>query len=103
MDARLNVFAVFDLTEGDAHVIRNAGGCVTDDVIRSLAVSQSLGGTREVVLLHHEDCAAVADPEDDLRRCLARLRRATLLPHTGAIRGFVYEMGGSLRESRPEE
>jgi carbonic anhydrase len=103
MDARLNVFAIFGLTEGDAHVIRNAGGCVTDDVLRSLAVSQSLGGTREIVLLHHEDCAAVADPGDDLRRCLARLSRTTLLPHTGAIRGFVYEIGGSLRESHPEE
>jgi carbonic anhydrase len=103
MDARLNVFAIFGLAEGDAHVIRNAGGCVTDDVIRSLAVSQSLGGTREIVLLHHEDCAAVSDPGDDLRRCLATLRRATLLPHTDAIRGLVYEAGGALRESRPQE
>lgn len=83
-------------------MIRNVGGCVTDDVIRSLAVSQSRGGTREIVLLHHEDCAAVADPADDLRRCLARLRRARL-PHTDAIRGFVYEVGGALRESLPEE
>src|SRR3954471_8512536 len=74
MDARLNVFAVFGLTEGDAHVIRNAGGCVTDDAIRSLAVSQRAGGTREILLLHHEDCAAVALPEADLRRCLDRLR-----------------------------
>jgi carbonic anhydrase len=103
MDARLNVFAIFGITEGDAHVIRNAGGCVTNDALRSLAVSQRLGGIREVVLLHHEDCAAVADPYDDLRRCLGRLRTTRLIPRTDAIRGFVYELGGSLRETRLEE
>jgi carbonic anhydrase len=103
MDARLNVFAIFGLGEGDAHVIRNAGGCVTDDAIRSLAVSQRLGGTREIVLLHHEDCAVVADPDEDLRRCLRRLRAAGVLPYQDAIRGFVYELGGSLCETRLEE
>ncbi|GAA2070330.1 beta-class carbonic anhydrase [Actinomadura alba] len=103
MDARLNVFAIFGLAEGDAHVIRNAGGCVTDDAIRSIALSQRVGGTREVVLLHHEDCAAVADPEADLRRCLGRLKSTFLLPHTDAIRGFLYEAGGALRETHPEE
>jgi carbonic anhydrase len=103
MDARLNVFAIFGLAEGDAHVIRYAGGCVTDDAIRSIALSQRVGGTREVVLLHHEDCAAVADPEADLRRCLGRLKSTFLLPHTDAIRGFLYEAGGALRETHPEE
>jgi carbonic anhydrase len=103
MDARLNVYAIFGLGEGDAHVIRNAGGCVTDDALRSLAVSQRLGGTREVVLLHHEDCAVVADPDEDLRRCLRTLHTSCLLPHKDAIRGFVYELGGSLRETRLEE
>ncbi|MBC6463279.1 beta-class carbonic anhydrase [Actinomadura sp. HBU206391] len=103
MDARLNVFAIFGLAEGDAHVIRNAGGCVTGDAIRSIALSQQVGGTREVVLLHHEDCAAVPDPETDLRRCLGRLRSTFLLPHTDAIRGFLYEAGGVLRETHPEE
>ena len=103
MDARLNVFAIFGLAEGDAHVIRNAGGCVTDDAIRSVALSQRAGGTREVVLLHHEDCAAVADPEPDLRRCLSLLKSSTLLPYTDSVRGFLYESGGTLREIRTEE
>jgi carbonic anhydrase len=103
MDARLNVFAVFGLAEGDAHVIRNAGGCVTDDAIRSLAVSQRVGGTREILLLHHEDCAAVADPEGDLRRCLGRLRGTRLLPYTDAVRGYLYEASGGLREIHSKE
>jgi carbonic anhydrase len=97
MDGRLNVFSIFGLAEGDAHVIRNAGGCATGDAIRSLALSQELG-TREVVLLHHEHCAAVADPDEDLARCLGVLRTASGLPYTGAIRGFVYELGAGLRE-----
>jgi carbonic anhydrase len=103
MDARLNVFAIFGLAEGDAHVIRNAGGCVTDDAIRSIALSQRVGRTREIVLLHHEDCAAVPDPQTDLRRCLDRLRSTFLLPRADAIRGFLYEADGTLRETRPEE
>jgi carbonic anhydrase len=98
MDGRLNVFSIFGLAEGDAHVIRNAGGCATGDAIRSLALSQRECGTREVVLLHHENCAAVSDPDEDLARCLRVLRAASELPYTGAIRGFVYELGGGLRE-----
>jgi carbonic anhydrase len=103
MDSRLNMFAIFGLAEGDAHIIRNAGGCVTPDVIRSLSISQRLGGTREIMLLHHENCAAVADAEGDLRRCLSRLKSTFLLPYTDVIRGFVYEAGGALREICPEE
>jgi carbonic anhydrase len=103
MDARLNMFAIFGLAEGDAHIIRNAGGCITPDVIRSLSISQRIGGTREIVLLHHENCAAVADPEGDLRRCLSRLMSTFLLPHTDALRGFIYEVGGALRQICPEE
>ncbi|MGW3247494.1 carbonic anhydrase [Streptomyces sp. NPDC001070] len=102
MDARLGVETMFGLRPGDAHVIRNAGGCVNDDTLRSLRLSQLRGGTREIVLVHHEDCAALSDPADDLRACMARLRAGTELPHTELVRGFLYTRGGALREIRPE-
>jgi carbonic anhydrase len=125
MDARMNVYALLGLREGDAHVIRNAGGVVTDDVIRSLAISQRLLGTEEVVLIHHTGCGmmsftdeefsaeleaetgtrpawspeAFTDLEDDVRESIARVRASPFLPAKDAVRGFVYEVEtGRLRE-----
>jgi len=125
MDARLEPAALFGLREGDAHVIRNAGGVVTDDVIRSLTISQRLLGTREVIVIHHTDCVMTkfsaaelrdaiesetgvrprfamktfADLEGQVRRSVARLRESPFLPHKQAIRGFVYDVAtGRLRE-----
>jgi carbonic anhydrase len=103
MDARLAVEAMFGLRPGDAHVIRNAGGCANDDTLRSLRVSQLRGGTREIVLVHHEDCAAVSDPAADLAVCARRIRTSRELPHTEAVRAFVYTRGGALREIRPDD
>ena len=124
MDSRLDTSALLGISEGDAHVIRNAGGVVTDDVIRSLVISQRLKGTREIMLIHHTDCGALAftdseikdeieeetgvrpafalgsfsDLEDDVRQSIARLQASPFLPHTDAIRGFVYEVDtGRLR------
>ncbi len=125
MDARLDVAALLGLTEGDAHVIRNAGGVVTDDVIRSLVISQRLLGTREIVLIHHTDCGmmsfrdddlkasieaetgirpafameAFGDLEGDVRQSIARIKASPFIPTKDAIRGFVYQVEtGSLRE-----
>jgi carbonic anhydrase len=125
MDARLETGALLALVEGDAHVIRNAGGVVTDDVIRSLTISQRLLGTREIMLIHHTDCGmltftdaevkdaieaevgirpsfaleAFADVDADVRQSIARIRANPLIPHTDAVRGFVYEVEtGRLRE-----
>jgi len=70
MDARLNVYAVLGLAEGEAHVIRNAGGVVTDDEIRSLAISQRLLGTREIILIHHTDCGMLTFTDDDFRAAI---------------------------------
>jgi carbonic anhydrase len=125
MDARLETGALLALVEGDAHVIRNAGGVVTDDVIRSLTISQRLLGTREIMLIHHTDCGmltftdaevkdaieaevgirpsfaleAFADVDSDVRQSIARIRANPLIPHTDAVRGFVYEVEtGRLRE-----
>jgi len=125
MDARLNPYGLFGLTEGDAHVIRNAGGVVTDDVVRSLAISQRLLGTSEVVLVHHTDCGmrtftdddfrgqiyeetgirphwaaeAFADPAADVRQSIARIKASPFLPHKEQVRGFVYDDGtGALAE-----
>ncbi len=125
MDARLRIDAMLGLSEGDAHVIRNAGGIVTDDVIRSLTLSQRLLGTREVMLIQHTDCgltdledAEVADTierdtgvrppfalgafpdlEANLRLSIGRVTASPFLPHRDAVRGFVYEVGtGRLRE-----
>ncbi|MCM2422517.1 carbonic anhydrase [Streptomyces sp. RKAG293] len=101
-DARLGVGTMSGLRPGDAHVIRNAGGCVNDDTLHSLRLSQTVGGTSEILLVHHEDCAALGDPADDLRACLIRLRDNQELPHTDVVRGFVSTRGGAPREIRPE-
>ena len=125
MDARLNPYGMLGLNEGDAHVIRNAGGVVTDDVIRSLLISQRLLGTREVVLVHHTDCGmltfrdddvkaavqadtglkppfaleAFGDLDEDVRQSIARIKASPFVPDKGSIRGFVYDVGsGELRE-----
>jgi carbonic anhydrase len=125
MDARLSVYGMLGLTEGDAHVIRNAGGVVTDDAIRSLAISQRLLGTQEIILIHHTDCGmltftddefrsaiekdtgikpawaseAFPDLDADVRQSIARIKASPFIPHTGAVRGFVYEVeSGRLRE-----
>jgi carbonic anhydrase len=125
MDARLHVSKILGLNEGDAHIIRNAGGAVTDDAIRSLAISQRLLGTREIVLIHHTDCgmlsftddefrgqiqaetgvrpewAAEAFPnlDDDVRQSMARIKASPFIPHKESVRGFVYEVeSGKLRE-----
>ena len=125
MDARLDVSAAVELRNGDAHVIRNAGGVITDDVIRSLTLSQRALGTREIVLLHHTRCGLQGvdedgfrrqlaeevgvtpswsldgfdDVEEDVRQSMRRLRMSPFLPHKDHIRGFVYEVEtGLLRE-----
>jgi carbonic anhydrase len=125
MDARLNVYGLLGLNEGEAHVIRNAGGAVTDDVIRSIAISQRLLGTEEIVLIHHTDCGmltftddefkagieketgirpewaaeAFAELDGDVRQSIARLKASPFIPKKDAIRGFVYEVeSGRLRE-----
>jgi carbonic anhydrase len=127
MDARLNVYAILGLAEGDAHVIRNAGGAVTDDEIRSLAISQRLRGTREIMLIHHTDCGmlmftdddfkaaveadtgirppwaaeAFSDLDSDVRQSIARIKASPFVPHTDAVRGFVFDVEtGRLREVR---
>ena len=125
MDARLIPSRVLGLQEGDAHVIRNAGGVVTEDAIRSLAISQRLLGTEEIILIHHTDCGmltftddelkrsiqddtgikpawaaeAFPDLDEDVRQSIARLNASPFLPHKHSIRGFVYEVEtGRLRE-----
>ena len=127
MDSRLDVFSALGLRDGDAHILRNAGGVITDDVIRSLAISQRLLGTREVMLIHHTDCgmqkltddgfrselreaAGVApafaiesftDLDADVRQSILRVRRSTFLLHRDAVRGFVYDVAThQLREIR---
>lgn len=128
MDARLNIYAVLGLKEGEASVIRNAGGVVTDDVIRSLAVSQQLLGTNEIILIHHTDCRMLTYPgytlkepirsEDGLRplwpvesfhdvatdvqRSISRIKSSTFLPHRESVRGFVLDVAtGQLEEVEP--
>jgi carbonic anhydrase len=125
MDARLSVYAILGLVEGEAHVIRNAGGVVTDDEIRSLAISQRLLGTREIILIHHTDCGmltftddefkaaiqeetgikppwaaeAFGDLETDVRQSIARIKTSPFIPHTDAVRGFVFDIAtGKLSE-----
>jgi carbonic anhydrase len=125
MDARLNVYGALGLQEGDAHVIRNAGGVVTDDEIRSLAISQRLLGTEEVILMHHTDCGmltfnddefrrqieedtglkpswspeAFDDLEADVRQSIKRIMSSPFIPNKDSIRGFIYEVEtGRLRE-----
>jgi carbonic anhydrase len=125
MDARLNVYDILGLDAGDAHVMRNAGGVVTDDEIRSLAISQRLLGTEEIILIHHTDCGmltfhddefkrtiqdetgvkpewaaeAFDDLDEDVRQSIARIKASPFIPHTDAVRGFVYDVNsGRLRE-----
>ena len=125
MDARLNPYGLLGLQEGDAHVIRNAGGVITDDEIRSLAISQRLLGTEEIVLIHHTDCGmltftddefkrsiqdetgikpewaaeAFPDVDEDVRQSLARVNASPFIPNKDSVRGFVYEVEtGNLRE-----
>jgi carbonic anhydrase len=125
MDARLNVYALLGLKEGEAHVIRNAGGVITDDEIRSLAISQRLLGTSEIMLIHHTDCGMLTftddefkrsileetgikphwgaesfpDLEEDVRQSIARIKASPFVPRTDAIRGFVFDVAtGKLNE-----
>ena len=125
MDARLNPYGVLGLQEGDAHVIRNAGGVVTDDEIRSLAISQRLLGTKEIILIHHTDCGMLTftddafkrqiqddtgikpewaaesftDLDEDVRQSIARIKASPFIPHKDSVRGFVYDVEtGKLRE-----
>jgi len=125
MDARLNPYGLLGLQEGDAHVIRNAGGVVTEDEIRSLAISQRLLGTEEIILIHHTDCGmltftddafkadieaetgikpewaveAFPDLEADVRQSVARIKASPFIPNKDSVRGFVYEVeSGKLRE-----
>ena len=118
MDARLNVHKILGLDEGDAHVIRNAGGVVTDDEIRSLAISQRLLGTEEIMLIHHTDCGmltfgdeefragiqdetgikpawsseAFSDLETDVRQSIARIDASPFIPNKDSVRGFIYDV-----------
>jgi carbonic anhydrase len=125
MDARLNPYALLGLQEGDAHIIRNAGGVVTDDEIRSLSISQRLLGTEEIILIHHTDCGmltftddafkravqddvgikpewaaeAFDDLDEDVRQSVARIKASPFIPRKDSVRGFVYEVEtGRLRE-----
>ena len=125
MDARLDVYRILGLNEGESHVIRNAGGVVTDDEIRSLAISQRLLGTKEIILIHHTDCGmltftddgfkqgileetglkpewaaeAFADLDVDVRQSIKRIKNSPFIPHTDAVRGFVFDVAtGLLRE-----
>jgi carbonic anhydrase len=118
MDSRLDVFAALGLRDGEAHILRNAGGVITDDVIRSLAVSQRRLGTREIMLIHHTDCGmqtltddgfraelqaatgvapafaieSFSDLDADVRQSILRVRRSEFIPHRQAVRGFVYDV-----------
>jgi carbonic anhydrase len=125
MDARLDVHKILGLEEGDAHVIRNAGGVATDDAIRSVVISQRLLGTEEIILVHHTDCGmltfkddevkrqieketgirpafaleAFSDIEEDVRQSVARLEASPFIPNKSSVRGFVYEVrSGRLSE-----
>ena len=125
MDSRMDLVGLLGLELGDAHMIRNAGGVVTDDAIRSLAISQRMLGTREIVLLHHTDCGmltfsddefkrslldetgikpawaveAFDDLDEDVRQSLARIQASPFIPHKDSVRGFVYDVHtGELRE-----
>jgi carbonic anhydrase len=125
MDARLNPYGLLGLREGDAHVIRNAGGVITDDEIRSLSISQRLLGTEEIMLIHHTDCGmltfsdddfrrqvqaetgvrpewaaeAFDDLDEDVRRSIARIQASPFVPSKDKLRGFIYEVEtGRLRE-----
>lgn len=118
MDARMNVYGMLGLSEGEAHVIRNAGGVVTDDAVRSLVISQRLLGTEEIILIHHSDCGmltfndddvkaqikddvgirpsfaleAFPDPDDDVRQSIARIKASPFIPNKENVRGFVFDV-----------
>src|ERR687886_420786 len=101
MDARLDVHKILGLEEGDAHVIRNAGGGIKDDEIRSLTISQRLLGTREIILIHHTGCGMLSfsDLEADVRQSIRRIQTSPFIPHKDSVRGFIYEVEtGRLRE-----
>jgi carbonic anhydrase len=125
MDARLNGYGILGLNEGDAHVIRNAGGVVTDDEIRSLAISQRLLGTREIILIQHTDCGMLTftdddiagslqqetgqapgwvaesftDLGDDVSKSIERITSSPFVPYTDQVRGFVFDVAtGKLNE-----
>ena len=101
MDARVNPYGILGLEEGDAHVIRNAGGVVTDNDIRSLAISQHLLGTSEIILIHHTECGMLTftDLDQDVRESIARIKSSPFLPRKDNVRGFVYDVkDGTLRE-----
>jgi carbonic anhydrase len=125
MDARLDIYRILGLEEGEAHVIRNAGGVVTDDEIRSLAISQRLLGTTEIILIHHTDCGmltftddefkksieqdtgirpewaaeAFPDLDGDVRQSINRIKASPFVPHKDSIRGFVFDVAtGKLNE-----
>jgi carbonic anhydrase len=128
MDARLDVYRILGLADGEAHVIRNAGGVVTDDEIRSLAISQRLLGTREIILIHHTDCGMLTftddgfkrsiqdevgikppwaaesftDLDEDVRQSILRITASPFVPHRDAVRGFVFDVAtGRLGEVKP--
>ncbi len=118
MDARLDVYRMLGLELGEAHVIRNAGGVITDDAIRSLVISQRLLGTQEILLIHHTDCGmltftddevkaqifqelglrppfaleAFEDPEEDIRQSITRIKASPFILHKDAVRGFVFDV-----------
>ena len=118
MDARLDTHKILGLEEGEAHVIRNAGGVATDDAIRSLVISQRLLGTQEIILIHHTDCGmltfkdddvkgkiesevgirpafaleAFATPEGDVKQSIARIQASPFIPNKSSVRGFVYDV-----------
>ena len=125
MDARLNVYGILGLAEGEAHVIRNAGGVITDDEIRSLVISQRLLGTEEIILIHHTDCGmltftddefkksiqddvgvkppwsaeAFTDLDEDVRQSVARIKNSPFVPNKDSVRGFVFDVAtGKLNE-----
>jgi carbonic anhydrase len=127
MDARLNVYGALGLAEGDAHVIRNAGGVITEDEVRSLSISQRLLGTKEIILIHHTDCGMLTFTDDgfkksiqdelgvkpewaaeafdnlevDVRQSIARIKQSPYIPHTNQVRGFVFDVAtGLLNEVR---
>jgi carbonic anhydrase len=100
MDSRIDTFAIFGLDSGEAHILRNAGGIVTDDVLRSLVLSQTLLQTREIILMHHTDCGMkFPDVDEAVRTALRAVRAYASLPHRENVRGFVYEVEhGRVRE-----
>ncbi|MDQ2637669.1 MAG: carbonic anhydrase [Actinomycetota bacterium] len=125
MDARLDVYRTLGISQGEAHTIRNAGGVITDDVIRSLAISQRLLGTREIILIHHSDCGmltftddefkrsileetgirpgwapeAFPDPAEDVKQSLRRVKASPFITATTSLRGFVFDVAtGKLGE-----